>query len=259
MRSAPLVTLDRDICGVIDELIDMFLDSHVPEEISKWEKEVTYVWVTMVPLVHLAFAAGKIHLNGLKCHSAEIEEAGVIGSKRPKTATTEVDGVCRVDMRGARNSQRRYSSLSLHNRKEKLSNQHTNWKRKKIEGLFVTQDAPSRLSVSDTAGILLSGVKNCVTGDRRDPFTWPGSTSTQQLGIFALVHMLSIKENQQLALSENLLPYLVCLSWHLKYDEREKLRNSLANFHNATAPPCLKVAAKSVLALVYGLGMVLSL
>ena len=199
MRSAPLVTLDRDICGVIDELIDMFLDSHVPEEISKWEKEVTYVWVTMVPLVHLAFAAGKLHLNGLKGDTAEIDEARVVGSKRTKIATAEVDGVCRADVRGARDSQRRYSLLGFDRRKEKLSIHHTNWKRKRIEGLFVTQDAPSRLPVSDTAGILLSG-------DRKDPFTcnWPGSTSTQRLGIFALVHMLSIKENQQLALSENL-------------------------------------------------------
>ena len=148
MCSAPLVKLDIDTCVAILELIDLFLDSHVPNEISEWEEKSSYVWMTMVPLVHLAFA-GRIENNRQR------------------------------------------------------------------------------------------------------------SSSTQKLGIFSLVHMLSIEENQQLALSENLFPYLVCLSWHLPCDEKEKLRTVLAN--NVFTPPSLKVAAKSVLALTRGLDMVFNL
>ena len=59
MRSAPLIKLDRDTCAAIDELIDLFLDSHVPDEMSKWEEEMSAIWMTIIPLVHLAFAAGK--------------------------------------------------------------------------------------------------------------------------------------------------------------------------------------------------------
>ncbi|RMX52706.1 hypothetical protein pdam_00004258 [Pocillopora damicornis] len=148
MCSAPLVKLDIDTCKAIHELIDLFLDSHVPNEISEWEEKSSYVWMTMVPLVHLAFA-GRIENNRQR------------------------------------------------------------------------------------------------------------SSSTQKLGIFSLVHMLSIEENQQLALSENLFPYLVCLSWHLPCDGKEKLRTVLAN--NVFTPPSLKVAAKSVLALTRGLDMVFNL
>lgn len=98
-----------------------------------------------------------------------------------------------------------------------------------------------------------------VTENRKNKFIWPGSPSTQKLGIFSLMHMFSFKENQHLALTENLLPYLVCLSWRLKRDEKKKLRTSLANFHDEFSPPSLKVIAKSMLALVNGLDMVCKL
>ena len=132
--------------------------------------------------------------------------------------------------------------MNFDNREENIS-YHTSSKRKNVEGQFAILNTPCAVSESTIAG-------------KNDQFTWPGSASTHKLGIFCLVHMLSIKENQQLALTENLLPYLVCLSWHLTCDEKEKLRNSLANFHNVSAPPSLKVISKSVLALVRGLDMV---
>ena len=97
MHSAPLVKLDGDICVTIDELIDVFLEQHVPNEISKWEEEMSFVWMTMVPLVHLAFAAGKEYycnnIHGSKCDvppseskqfetvKSEVAEAGTDGTK----------------------------------------------------------------------------------------------------------------------------------------------------------------------------------
>ena len=61
MKSAPLIKLDRDTSVVIDELIDKFLEKHVPSEISQWDEEVSNIWTSLVPLVHLAFAGGKEH------------------------------------------------------------------------------------------------------------------------------------------------------------------------------------------------------
>ncbi len=268
MHSAPLVTLDRDTCVAIDEIIDMFLNRHFPSEISKWEDEYSFVWMTMVPLVHLAFAAGKEYycdqVNGLKGNAPQSEEACFLERKRSQTDVTVVDEAGSADMKDSQ-STCSDTELSYDNREEVHPHQ-TSLKRKKVEDNFTTQtnqclDSFVMYDASESmeTETLVSGDKNCecVMRDRQDQ--WPGSTLTQKLGIFSVVHMLSIKENQKLALSENLLPYLVCLSWHLKCDERENLRTSLANFDNNSAPPTLKVIAKSMLALVHGLDVVFSL
>ncbi|KAL9957174.1 hypothetical protein ACROYT_G038780 [Oculina patagonica] len=239
MRSAPLLTLDRDTCVAIDELIDAFLNRHVPSEITKWEEKHSFVWITMVPLVHLAFAAGKEYcceqVNGLK---GDISQTGA-------TVVHEANSADMTDSQSTCSD----TELFYDNIEEVLLRQ-TSCRPKGYLTIQTNQYFDS-YAVRDASDIMksanfVSGDKTCVMRDRQDQ--WPGSTSTQKLGIFSLVHMLSIKENQQLALSENLLPYLVCLSWHLKCDEREKLKTSLANFHNDSAPPSLKVIAKSVLA-----------
>ena len=242
--------LDKDTCVAIDELVDVFLEQHVPSEISKWEEEMSFVWMTMVPLVHLAFAAGKEYycnqVDGLKCDTSQSEVGGFLESKQTETVKSEVDEADKDDVKEFQS--RLYTLLNSDNRVE---NHETSCKRKKIEGHTLS-------AISENTEIVTSVFedKNCVTANRKDQFTWPGSPSTQKLGIFCLMHMFSHKENQQLALAENLLPYLVCLSWHLKGDERDKLRTSLANFHDASWPPSLQVITKSVLALVYGLDMV---
>ena len=165
-------------------------------------------------------------------------EIAVLESKQSKAFTTDLDEA--DDVREFQSSS--YPILNSDNRVEKNG---TSCKRRKIDNTEITTP--------------VSEDNNCVTGNRKNQFTWPGSPSTQKLGIFSLMHMLSFKENQQLALAENLLPYLVCLSWHLKDDEKEKLRTSLANFHDDFSPPSLKVIAKSVLALVNGLDIVYKL
>ena len=240
LRSAPLVKLNRDTCIAIDEHIDVFLQQHVPNEISKWEEEMSFVWITMVPLVHLAFGAGKEYycnqIHGLKCDTSQSKVFGF----QSDAIIAEVD---EADKDDSKNLQSTWDQ-----------NHESSCKSKEIEGhtlSSVSEDKETESSLSED--------KNSVTGNRKNQFTWPGSPSTQKLGIFSLMHMFSLKENQQLALSENLLPYLVCLSWNLKDDEKEKLRTSLANFHDDFSPPSLKVIAKSVLALVNGLDIVYKL
>jgi len=229
LRSAPLMKLDRVTCAAVDELTYIFLEQHVSEEISKWEEDTSYVWMTMVPLVHLAFAAGKEY------YCAQIKELTCDTTQTEEVAITESD------------------EAKADKREEKLIHQ-TSWKRK-------MNKSPTLSDKSETTGAETSvaGDKNCVTADSKDQTTWPGSPSTQKLGIFSLTNMLLRNENQQLALAENLLPYLVCLSWHLKCDEKEKLKTILGTFANVFSPPSLKIVTKSVLALVNGLDMVYKL
>ena len=249
MHSAPLIKLDRDTCAAIDEVIDLFLDSHVPDEMSKWEEEMNAVWTRITPLVHLAFAAGKEYYlcsygnnqddnqikdqkYGNNVHGThQSEEACFMESNLPLNSTPDVQNAGMADMKKSPSGYRLSNSDS---REEKLSE-----------------------SMESTTS-LMSETKDYVIAGQKDQLLWPGSTSTQKLGVFSLVHTLSIKENMQTALSENLLPYLVCQSWRLNFDERVKLSTGMSNFHNNSVPS-LKVAAKSVLATVYGFDMVSNL
>ena len=207
IRSSPLVKLDGDVGVAVDQLIDMFLAKHLPSQISQWEESLSFVWVTMVPLVHLAFAAGKKWKNPA---DQTIRES------------SNVESQCAIEQ----------STQPL--------------------DLTTTLDASTDGENSTTSG------RHSESLGRSDQPPWPGSMATQKLGIFSLVHMLSIEDNRQLALSENLLPYLVCLLWHLSSSERDKLSASLANFKTLPPPP-LKIAAKSVLAFKNGLDVVYTL
>jgi len=249
MRSAPLIKLDRDTCAAIDELIALFLDSHVPDEMSKWEEEMSAIWMTIIPLVHLAFAAGKEYYlrsygndqdenqikdqkYGNNVHGThQSEESCFMESEPPTKSTPEVHNASMANIKKSQGGNRLSNSGS---REEKLSDVQ----------VFGSMESTTS-SMSDN--------KDCVIAGQKNQFLWPGSTSTQKLGVFSLVHTLSIKENLQTALSENIIPYLVCLSWRLNFDERVKLSTGLENV------PSLKVAAKSVLATVYGFDMVSNL
>ena len=241
----------------------------------------------MMPLAHLAFAAGKEYycsqIKFLECDTTQSEDPYSLQSKQSNATITEFNKAQAETSRSENRGEKRkvvfleskqsetfgtdldetdkddvkefqsslYPLLDSDNRVE---NHETTCKRMKIEGhtLFAISDNPEIASS-------VSEDKNCLTGNRKNQFSWPGSPSTQKLGIFSLMHMFSFKENQHLALAENLLPYLMCLSWHLKRDEREKLSTSLANVHDDFSPPSLKVIAKSMLALGDGLDMVYKL
>ena len=85
--------LDRVTCAAVDELTYIFLEQHVSEEISKWEEDTSYVWMTMVPLVHLAFAAGKEYycaqIKELKCDTTQTEEVAITESDEAKADKRE--------------------------------------------------------------------------------------------------------------------------------------------------------------------------
>lgn len=292
MLSAPLIKLDRDTFVVIDRLIDMFLEKHVPREISRWEEETSFVWMTMVPLVHLAFAAGKescrgserdgcnhgnyLHgyeSNDFSCNTLQREGECFLGNEQSQSTTSRqqasqvvpcVEGISTTTQMkctlGDDETDSRSSDSSL--RFEKMS-QYMMWRCKELGGELAAETTENGLSLkcdttheafksSDASALKIHGCKMASPGAN---FKWPGSKSIQKLGIFSLVHMLSIKENQELALSENLVAYLVYLSWQLNSEDKEKICASLSNFQ-PLSPPSLKVAAKSVLARVNGLDVV---
>ena len=58
MRASPFVELDYETTLKIDEMLELFMEKHEPEEISSWEEHHNYVWVTMIPFVSLLFAGG---------------------------------------------------------------------------------------------------------------------------------------------------------------------------------------------------------
>ena len=124
--------------------------------------------------------------------------------------------------------------------------------------MIFSDSAVCRLSLMESVCTREKTPSFCVDVEpgHRNWFFCPAITQSLLSDIDEVV--LSIKENLQIALSENLLPYLVCLSWHLNSDEKEKLSTSLANFHSVSVPS-LKVTAKSVLATVYGFDMVSNL
>lgn len=251
MRSAPLIRLNEDTCHVIDELINMFLEKHLPREISAWEEDTSYVWMTMVPLFHLAFAAGiESHLD-----------SKVNGSQQLASEHVESTEQCEPMLTLGMYEQATQVALSP---PESLG-----WEHSQASNCLAQQE-PLSCAVSgtvqgrweykcqQTSEVLNSSPHNrqrCASALQGTNFRRPGSKSTQNLGIFALVHMLSIKENQELALLENLVDYLVCLSWQLNSHNAKYIRLSLSNF-KTVSPPSLKVITKSVLARLSGLDMV---
>lgn len=242
MRSAPLIRLDKDTCHEIDELINMFLEKHLPREISAWEEETSYVWVTMVPLFHLAFAAGiESHLDSKVNESQQLASKHVerTGQREPTLALGMYGQATQVAL-GPPQSQGWECSEASNSLAQQEPSQG-GWECKSQQTFEVLNSSPHKR-------------QSCVAWQGTN-FRRPGSKSTQKLGIFALVHMLSIKENQELALLENLVDYLVCLSWQLNSHNAKDIHLSLSNF-KTVSPPSLKVITKSVLARLSGLDMV---
>lgn len=162
LRSAPLKKLDRVTCAAIDELIDVFLEQNISKEISKWEEDTSYIWVTMVPMVHLAFAGGKEYywaqIKDSKCGTAQTEDAHFLKTEKANVAITESD---ETDA-GKREETLFYQTIC----------------KRKMNKSPVLSDTSETTEPELTS---LAGDKNCVTTDRKDQFTWPGSPATQKL------------------------------------------------------------------------------
>lgn len=91
---------------------------------------------------------------------------------------------------------------------------------------------------------------SCIKGPTLIP-RMPGSSETQQLGLFTLEHMLHSSENRQLVDGEHLLPYLHCLCWYVDSEDGRVLKEELTK-HWTPSPAPLMIICKSSLAFQHG-------
>ena len=230
---------------------------HQPEEISRWEEQHNYVWVTMIPFVHLVFAGG-LYPCGITSEEqvedhqsqpaqdfvkqvveeTEFVDGGVATGSTVTSLKSDVTCVAGLlDMfgsheSGAQNESSSSSSISHVQIHDACSSIDRNVESSKIP---VTMMEPQEVAAIEVTRTVMYG-----------------SLSVQRVGIYCLRHMLRLKENCVLIESENLLPYLVCLCWHLRKDEQGLLKDALRRFQNVP-PPTLKVIAKSTMAMREGL------
>ena len=226
MLASPLVTIDDSTTHTINTLIDCCLSKITPTAIAMLEEIQCYVWVTLVPLVHLAFAGGL----GRSRSGIPSSTNSAVCHRPASTVLTTTDSETEV----------------------KLPLDHYLGK----SSFFPNQEHPSYLLAKNLppCGQACSTASNCERLPE-DCFSmnnkFPGSSSVQQLGIFAIQHLLYSSANRQLLLLEGLLQYLICLSWQLQRGDKRILEQELNKF-NGIEPPSLKAAAKSVLARLHG-------
>lgn len=230
IRSSALVCLDPHVAKSIDDLIALFLQQYKPSNVSLWEEEHNYVWVTMTPFVSLAFSGRKVELQNSDLHKSTEE---LCKSKYEAASLTEqditdgpncipADHTVVLGKDEEQGQDKPVLSVVVDKRESENPDQ--------FDASFVNHTPQSLLT--DEAML--------------------GSMQTQQLGLFAVKHILYSSENRQLVEHENLLPFLNCLCWHVNPEEGRLLRMELTKYWSPRPAP-LKVICKSILAFVYGL------
>ena len=235
IRSSALVHLDPQTAKSIDDLIASFLSKYKPNDVSVWEEEHNYVWVTMTPFVSLAFSGKEVE--------AEVQNSGL--HKWTGECWKTKHGVTLLEDQEQTNG-----STSLPADQSVVLDKND----REDEGKFVHSEkhADAENSNSFDASSTNCVSQFCVADGAACPSTMLGSTQTQQLGLFTLKHILYSNENRQLVKSERLLPYLDCLCWHIEPDEGRLLRAELTKYWSPSPAP-LKIICKSILAFGCGL------
>lgn len=220
VRSSTLVSIPHDQACAIDSYIRYFFKKgYTPSQISNYEKEHVYVWMTLAPILHLACSAGPYAIT-VKARVASGSDGN--DAKRIKLTSHED------------NRQQKEAEASLSSDSE--------------ESFYDTDEDTTSWDTHEN-------IKTCsgLTFSR-----YPGSKAVQDLGVFALQHTLSSEDNVSLLRSENLEPYLVCMMWQLQGSNRNKMATLLTELTKSTTRviPLLSVLCKAVLATVHGLDAV---
>lgn len=232
IRSSALVCLDPQIAKSIDDLIALFLQQYKPSNVSQWEEEHNYVWVTMTPFVSLAFSGRKNKLQNSGLHKSTEElykskDETTLLAKEDKTDGPNCIPADHTVVLGKDEEQGQGKPVvSEPVVVDEKKSENPNW----FDASFVNHNPKSL--VTDEAML--------------------GSTQTQQLGLFTVKHILYSSENRQLVKHEKLLPYLNCLCWHVNPQEGRLLRMELSKYWSPRPAP-LKIICKSILAFGCGL------
>ena len=261
------VELDSITVNTINHLIDGFLQCHKPDEMLDWEEEHGYVWVTLVPLIHLAFAGGppvKKPGLGVDWGNTKRDSTGS-GCKNIETSAHIIDVREKLDLCHISSVIEQKPNVAVRTEGHRTEGHRTEGHRTeghRTEGHSLTDEVKN--TSKQTAWPLSdhhylnfdANEKATCSKDIPAEARFPGSTSTQKLGLFALKYVLCVEENRRLAESEKLLEYLMCLCWTLQSEERSVLTEQLKKF-NVIRVPSLKTVCKSHLARIYGFQAVL--
>ena len=209
--------------------------------VSLWEEEHNYVWVTMTPFVSLAFSGKKVEaeLQNPGLHKS-VEE--LFKSKYEATSLVEQEKTDGPNFIPAECSvvQENNDLDEQGQGKPVFSENHAGMDKREPKN-------QNRFDASYANG----NPQSLVNDEEVFQSAMLGSTQSQQLGLFTVKHILYSNENRQLVERENLLPYLNCLSWHVNREEGMLLRAELAKYWSPRPAP-LKIICKSILAFVCG-------
>lgn len=237
--ASPLVHLDPHEARSINDIIASFLAKNKPSDVSSWEENHNYVWVSMTPFVSLAFSGREIQKkneslaqSGPNKH-AELENYDLNKCAGVSENHQFVLVACQDKMDGPNLLPANQSDVFKNDMEGKNAVIKT-----KMEGSDISNPA-------DTSGAELCSMTE------ESPETLFGSMQTQKLGLFTLQHMLYSSGNRQLVEGEHLLSYLECLCWHISPGDGRLLRAELRKYWSPK-PAALAVMCKSSLAFVYG-------
>ncbi|XP_031565211.1 uncharacterized protein LOC116300475 [Actinia tenebrosa] len=230
VRSSTLCTIPHKHSNAIDSVIERFVQEYNPRRIAEYEENKMYVWMTLAPIIHMAFAAG---LPRTRKNTRQLKTDTNEGSLSAKKSRYSVEKTLpeEIDMnKFAENDLSTASISDLH--------------------MDTDNNAPQLYRQ-------FTGAKEIELGNPKTA-RWPGSSASQKLAIFALQHTLFSRDNRQLLKAEGLDSYLVCLRWQLKSGtEYDKLTNELLVVRgDEIKVPTLTVICKSVLASMHGLDSV---
>ncbi|XP_068762520.1 uncharacterized protein [Montipora capricornis] len=241
-RASALVCMDPQTAECIDKIIAAFLAKHKPDDVSKWEENHNYVWVSLTPFVSLAFSGRQV--TGCTNSFLEIDCKKQKGEDKNECQATwngiqdDVDGPNLLSEKGMINDM---SDADMQLGSHAFPDKKTGLE-KPVQGTG-NLDSTAGGTTGDHS---LSG--NVTENKQR---TMLGSKQTQKLGLFTLQHMLTSSGNQQLVKSERLLPYLDCLCGHISDDDAGLLKAQLRKYWSPS-PASLSVICKSSLAFMLG-------
>ena len=223
IRASALVQLDPHEGKSVDDIIASFLATKKPTDISRWEENHNYVWISMIPFVSLGF-------SGLQIQK-EKDSSGI--------------------------------SYALNSGNECANDNSCSEEHDPSFGMACLDkfDGPSMVSTNQNSIVKKNAMEsadieryenscNINVAEKRQE-TMLGSTQTQKLGLFTLQHMLYSNGNRQLIENEHLLSFLDCLCWHVNPADGGLLNAELRKYW-PPKPPSLSVICKSSLSFIYG-------
>ena len=234
--------MDSQTTRSIDKRIAIFLAKHKPDDVSKWEEEHNYVWVSMIPFVSLAFSGPLVKNNPLPESDGNEEQCE---DKNQCQATSNViyNDVDDPNLLPEK-------PLFMEKKKDNLVSHCFGDENTDIKKQFPETGNP------DSAASGSCGYHSLSVATEDRPRMMLGSKQTRKLGLFALQHMLNSSGNRQLVENERLLSLLYCLCWHI--DDGVQLKAQLRK-HWTPSPASLSVICKSSLAFVFGLETALTM